>query len=276
MNEMINAIGYKFVELDNLPELRPYLKNKCIALDLKGTILISPEGINIALSGLRENIESFKKFLDTTPKLEKIWLKESPADKKPFNRMLVRLKKEIIAFGVEGINPAKYTSRQLPPKVLKEWLDQGKEVILLDTRNDYEIKLGTFKDAVIMEDLKTFRNFPAQVAKLDPALKDKPVVSFCTGGVRCEKAGPYLETQGFKDVYQLEGGILNYFEECGGQYWNGDCFVFDHRVAVTPTLEKATAGLCFRCRNPLTVEEMQSPDYVIDVSCPHCVGRVKH
>jgi predicted sulfurtransferase len=225
----------------------------------------------VTLAGSRLSINSIISYFENHPLLKNMPFKESISSYQPFNRMLVRLKKEVIAFGVKGISPQTYTSPHLKPKVLHEWLEAGKDIVLLDTRNEYEIKLGTFKNA-INPHINTFRDFPAAVKKLDHTLKEKPVVTFCTGGVRCEKAAPYLEKEGFKEVYQIDGGILKYFEECGGAFWEGDCFVFDQRVALNPSLKQTQARLCFRCRSPLTEEDYTSPAYVIDVSCPYCIN----
>ncbi len=269
MLQVINIAGYKFVRLTDLASLKVKIKDKCLALGLKGTILLSEEGINVAISGKRDSIDALKHFLFGIQAIGEFELKESISEKMPFNRTLVRIKKEIIAFGVEGIDPSQYTSKHLKPKELQSWIESGKDFVFLDTRNEYEVRLGTFKKA-INPHLDTFRNFPEAVKKLDPSLKNKPVVTFCTGGVRCEKAAPYLEKEGFKEVYQIEGGILKYFEECGGTGWEGECFVFDHRVSVNRNLQQTDKKLCFRCRAPLTREDYQSKKYIVDVSCPHC------
>ena len=274
MTQVINISAYKFVMLDNLEALRAQLKDKCLSLGLKGTILLSPEGINVTLSGARFSIDKIIDYFEKSTPFTNLPYKESASEHQPFNRMLVRLKKEVIAFGVEGIAPQTYTSPHLSPKLLREWLESGKDIVLLDTRNEYEIKLGTFKNA-INPHIDTFRDFPEAIQNLDPALKEKPVVTFCTGGVRCEKAAPYLEKEGFKEVYQIDGGILRYFEECGGAFWEGDCFVFDHRVALNPSLQQTSAKLCFRCRSPLTEDDCTSSAYVIDVSCPYCIDLKK-
>ncbi len=221
------------------------------------------------MAGTAEAIESLVTVLRSIPGLEKLTPKYSPSDEQPFNRMLVRIKKEIIAFGVPGIDPARRTSPKLPPQELKRWLDEGRPVTLLDTRNDYEVKLGTFRNAMTF-DLQHFRHFPEVVAKLPEELKEQPIVMFCTGGIRCEKAGPFMESVGFKNVVQLEGGILKYFEECGGAHYDGECFVFDQRVGVDPSLSETDDTLCFNCLAPLTPDEQQDSRYVPNVSCPHC------
>lgn len=269
MARFTNISTYCFAELGGLAELRAELLEKCKAWNLKGTILLSREGINLFVAGEQGSIQSLMERLHQVPGLENLTPKISYSDHQPFNRMLVRLKKEIISFGVEGVNPARYTSVKLPPRQLKQWLDEGKPVTLLDTRNDYEVKLGTFKGA-IDPDIKSFRAFPAAVRELPEELKDQPVVMFCTGGIRCEKAGPFMEMEGFKEIYQLEGGILKYFEECGGDHYDGDCFVFDQRVGVDPALSETPHAVCFHCQAPLDVEDQADPRYVVGRSCPHC------
>jgi len=266
---VLNAAAYKFAELTGLPELRERLKAECLASGLKGSILLSPEGINLFVAGESTSVESLLEALRALPGLETLQAKFSESEEQPFNRMLVKIKQEIIAFGVEGINPARHTSPRLPARELKRWLDEGRPVTLLDTRNTYEVKLGTFSGAVTLP-IRHFRKFPAAVDALPAEFKDRPVVSFCTGGIRCEKAAPYLERAGFREVYQLEGGILKYFEECGGAHWEGECFVFDKRVGVDPALSETGSQLCFACQEPLTAEETKDPRYVYEVSCPYC------
>ena len=274
MIEIINISGYKFIELSDLPTLKTYLLTHCVDLGGRRIILNSPEGINIVMAGTRSAINDFTSFLHQDTRFADITFKESISDHYPFNRMLVRIKKEIIAFGVEGIHPESYTSTHLDPKELKKWLDERRDVVLLDTRNDYEVKLGTFKNAIIPH-IDTFRDFPKSVQNMDPSIRHRPVVTFCTGGIRCEKAAAYLESQGFKDVYQIKGGILKYFEECGGAHWDGDCFVFDHRVALTPELKQSSAKLCFKCRAPLTADDLKHPHYIPSVACGYCFGARK-
>ncbi|HEX5790801.1 MAG TPA: sulfurtransferase, partial [Luteolibacter sp.] len=269
MSQVTNISTYRFAPLSGLKELRQELMSDCKVWGLKGTILLSPEGINLFVAGARESIDRLLARLRAIPGLEDLTPKISLSDHQPFNRMLVRLKKEIISFGVEGIDPGRATSPKLAPKELKRWLDEGRPVTLLDTRNDYEVKLGTFKGAIDPE-IRTFRQFPEAVRKLPEELKDAPVVMFCTGGIRCEKAGPYMEMQGFRQIYQLDGGILKYFEECGGDHYEGDCFVFDQRVGVDPALSESEHKVCFRCQAPLDLQDQEDPRYVEGVSCPHC------
>ncbi len=269
---ILNIAAYKFAELTELPELRARLKAECFSLELKGSILLSPEGINLFIAGESAAVESLLETLRSIPGLETLEVKRSESDAQPFNRMLVKLKEEIIAFGVEGINPARHTAPKISAKELKQWLDEGREFTLLDTRNTYEVKLGTFAGAVTLP-IRHFRKFPEAVKQLPEEMKDVPVVSFCTGGIRCEKAAPLLEREGFREVYQLEGGILKYFEECGGAHWNGECLVFDKRVGVDPALQETNSQLCFACTEPLTEEELKDPRYVPEVSCPYCYDK---
>ena len=198
---------------------------------LRGTILLSTEGINVFVAGTRENVNALLGTLRGIPGLADLAPKESLSAEQPFGRMLVKIKKEIIAFGVAGVDPARRPTPKISARTLKQWLDEGRPITLLDTRNDYEVQRGTFRGAVTPP-LRRFRDFPAAVRNLSEEMKDRPVVAFCTGGIRCEKAGPYLEMVGFKDVHQLDGGILKYFEECGGAHYDGQCFVFDQREAL--------------------------------------------
>ena len=269
-DSIVNIVGYRFVDLPDRDELRTPMINACKATSLRGTILLAHEGINFFLAGTQQGVDDFLVFLDSDVRFLDIPLKVSHTDYQPFNRMNVRLKKEIISIGMDEVQPAVFTGDSIAPKDFKQWLDDGKTVTILDTRNDYEIRLGTFENAIDL-DITSFRAFPAAVDTMPDELKDTPVVMFCTGGIRCEKASVVMLEAGFKDVRQLEGGILGYFEEVGGSHWNGDCFVFDHRVALTPELKESEAVQCFACRQPLTVEEQQSPSYVVEVSCPYCV-----
>ena len=267
--DVTNISTYAFTPLEGLKELRGELQGLCAALELKGTILLAPEGINLFVAGSAESVAALVTRLRALPGLADLQPKVSLSRDQPFRRMLVRLKKEIIAFGVEGVDPARRTSPKLAPRELKRWFEEGRDFVMMDTRNDYEVRLGTFRTALVPE-MRTFREFPAAVARLPEELKDRPVVIFCTGGIRCEKAGPFLEQQGFRNVHQLDGGILKYFEECGGEHYDGDCFVFDHRVGVDPALRETSHGVCFACQTPLEEEELADPRTVAGVSCPYC------
>ena len=269
--EVINLSCYKFAPLDGLEELRTRLQEVAKANELKGTILLAPEGINFFLAGTCAQLAAILDVIRAVPGLVSVAPKESPSSEQPFKRMLVKIKKEIIAFGVKGVDPARRPAAKISAKQLKQWLDEGRPFTLLDTRNDYEIRMGTFKGATVTQ-IRNFRDFPAAVEKLPSTLKAQPVVMFCTGGIRCEKAGPFMAMQGYADVRQLDGGILKYFEEVGGAHYDGECFVFDERVGVGPDLRETGSVVCFNCQMPLTVADQRHPDYVYEKTCLHCVG----
>jgi RluA family pseudouridine synthase len=264
-----NLAAYRFVELSGLKGLREELLALCKEAGLKGTILLSVEGINLFVAGSAEGISRLMSRLREIPGLGDFEGKVSESEDQPFRRMLVRIKREIISFGVEGVEPGKRTSPKLSAKELKRWLDEGRKITLLDTRNDYEVKLGTFKGAVV-PDIRTFREFPQAVRELPDAMKDETVVMFCTGGIRCEKAGPFMEMEGFKNIYQLDGGILKYFEECGGDHYDGECFVFDQRVGVDPALQETDTAVCYACQAPLNAEDQEDIRYIAGKTCPYC------
>lgn len=237
---ILNISAYKFVALDDLAELRARIVERCDALALKGTILIAPEGINLFLAADAPAVHAFIAWLHADPRFADIAPKESWSDEVPFGRMRVRLKKEIITMHAPAIRPGDGRAPHVLPRDLHRWLDQGhdddgREVVLLDTRNDYEVAAGTFENTVEYG-LSSFTGFPGAVAADRERFEGKTVVSFCTGGIRCEKAAIHMREIGIENVFQLEGGILKYFEEVGGAHWRGDCFVFDGRGAVDPAL----------------------------------------
>lgn len=277
MSAVLNLSAYKFTPFDaeELVPTRDRLRALTRDLGLRGTILLSTEGINLFVAGPRAATDALLAHLRALPGLADLTPKESESTEQPFNRMLVKIKKEIIAFGLEGIDPARAPAPRLEASALKAWLDEGRPVTLLDTRNDYEVRLGTFKNAWV-PGIAHFRDFPEAVRRLPAELKKQPVVTFCTGGIRCEKAAPLLVREGFEQVYQLDGGILKYFETCGGAHYEGDCFVFDRRVGVDAQLRETDAVLCFACQMPLTAAEQQDARYVPDVSCPHCAPASNH
>lgn len=266
---VINLSCYKFAPLDDLEGWKEQLSDFCTATGLKGTILLAPEGINFFLAGTRQQLDGVLRIIRSIPGLADITPKESPSREQPFKRMLVKVKREIIAFGVEGVDPARKPSPKLKPAELKRWLDEGRPVVLLDTRNVYESAMGTFAGAITPA-IWNFRDFPKVIETLPADLKDRPVVMFCTGGIRCEKAGPFMEMLGYRNVYQLDGGILKYFEDVGGAHYKGECFVFDERVGVDAKLEPTDSILCFNCQMPLTREQQADVRYVYEISCPHC------
>lgn len=262
-----NIAAYKFASIPEagLLTLRESYRRETQALNLKGSILLSTEGINLFLAGQAENISRLKALLAEMPAFQDLHYKESLSAYQPFNRMLVKIKKEIIAFGVDTVHPEHNTAAYISPKTLKEWYEKKRPMTVLDTRNDYEIRLGCFDGAIDLG-LQHFRDFPTALAKLDPALKEQPVIAYCTGGIRCEKAASFMLEQGFKEVYQLEGGILNYFEQCGGEHYQGECFVFDQRVALNAELAETNTVQCFSCRNPLTTKQQETNQQ----KCPYC------
>jgi len=265
-----NIAGYRFVDLPDRDALREPFRALCKKVGLKGTILLSFEGINFFLAGTQSSVDQYLEFLEEDSRFSQMRLKYSFTEYQPFNRMNVRLKKEIISLGLDHVKPAERTGEEITPTEFKQWMDEGREVAIIDTRNDYEIRLGTFDNALDLN-IKSFRAFPKAIKSLPESMKDTPVVMFCTGGIRCEKASVVMMDAGFTNVKQLRGGILGYFEEVGGDHWDGDCFVFDHRVALSSELEQTEVVQCFACRQPVTVEEQQSAEYVIEVSCPHCI-----
>jgi UPF0176 protein len=242
----------------------------CQAHDLKGTILLAPEGINGTIAGSRQAIDSVLSFLRADPRLADLEHKESDAESPPFQRMKVRLKKEIVTIGLSEVNPNEQVGTYVDPK---DWnhLINDPEVTVIDTRNDYEVSIGTFQKAQ-NPNTKSFREFPEYVShQLDPK-KHKKVALFCTGGIRCEKASSFMLSQGFEEVYHLKGGILKYLEEVpeSESLWEGECFVFDERIAVRHGLAPGTYDLCASCGHPISESEKTSPQYEESISCPHC------
>ncbi|MBF27157.1 MAG: hypothetical protein CMA98_05340 [Euryarchaeota archaeon] len=273
--EIVNIAGYRFVNLDDRDELRQPFRFICEKLNLKGTILLSRNGINFFLAGNKKSIDSYIEFLESDKRFTDIPLKISYTDYQPFRRMLVRLKKEIISLGLDEVRPAEFTAPNIKPQDFKNMLDNNEDILILDTRNDYETRVGLFENAIDLN-LSTFRDFPEAISDLPEEYKTKQIVMYCTGGIRCEKASVVMMNAGFENVKQLEGGILGYFEETDGSYWNGDCFVFDQRVAVDTDLNETEYSMCFACREPLTKKERRSNDYKFDSYCPYCVEKNKN
>ena len=240
---VINISAYKFITLVELPQLQNQLQAACLNLGLLGTILLSVEGMNLNLAGTAEGIDAFCQQLLQDSRFCDLIFKRSESDFVPFKRLLVKIKPEIITFKDPTIQPQHETVRHLPPTTLAQWLNEGKDVLLVDTRNAFEVEYGTFKNAKQVN-IHQFSDLATKAQDaFTPEDKHRPVVLFCTGGVRCEKAGPAFTAMGFTDVYQLDGGILAYFEQCGGQHYEGDCFVFDERVALDPHLQPLVGGM---------------------------------
>ena len=268
-----NITGYKFTPIDDELLLRETILKYSTDLNLKGTVLISSKGLNFSVSGTKKNIDNFIVFIHSDKRFSDVDIKITYNEYQPFRKMLVRIKKEIISMGVEEINPFQFTGQKISPKELNNKLDNNEEIVLLDTRNEYEVRLGTFKNALDLN-LDSFRDFPEEIEKLREDLNGREIVMFCTGGIRCEKASALMLKNGFQNIKQIEGGIINYFKETGGKHWNGDCFVFDDRVALNKNLVETDYVLCFRCREPLNKEELGSEKYKIDEYCPYCFDEV--
>lgn len=264
------AALYKFASLPNYTEIQGPLKQICDDNGVKGTLLLAEEGLNGTIAGTREGIDAVMTHIYTTPSLRDMEYKESHAEIMPFHRMKVRLKNEIVTLGVPGIDPNKKVGTYVSPEDWNKILEDP-EMILIDTRNEYEVNMGTFKGA-INPHTDTFREFPQFVEEnLDPT-KHKKIAMWCTGGIRCEKASSYMIEKGFETVYHLKGGILKYLEEVAPEesQWEGECFVFDERVGIKHGLEVGGYVLCRSCRFPISEEDKLSQKYQEGVSCPHC------
>ena len=271
-NSVVNIAGYKFEPLVDPIDLVSLYQKKCDELELKGTMLISKNGINFSLAGTQQATDTIIAFLEEDNRFLNIPLKVTYSETQPFRRMKVRLKKEIISLGRKDINPRELTGERISPQDLKNLLDNKEDVLVLDTRNEYETRVGKFENAIDLN-LDTFRDFPEAIESLPEEYKDKQIVMYCTGGIRCEKASAVMMKAGFADVKQLEGGVLDYFKETGGAYWEGDCFVFDERVALDTELNETDYIYCYICREPLSAEEKASPDFKINEYCPYCVKK---
>ena len=269
-NIVVNIAGYKFEPLVDPIDLVSLYQKKCDELKLKGTMLISKNGINFSLAGTKQATDTIITFLEEDNRFLNIPLKVTYSETQPFRRMKVRLKKEIISLGRKDINPKELTGERISPKDLKNLLDNKEDVLVLDTRNEYETRVGKFENAIDLN-LDTFRDFPKAIESLPEEYKHKQIVMYCTGGIRCEKASAVMMKAGFADVKQLEGGVLDYFKETGGAYWEGDCFVFDERVALDTELNETDYIYCYICREPLSAEEKTSPDFKINEHCPYCI-----
>jgi len=276
-NYLVTAF-YHFAKNEQYVELQQPLLKFCQKQQLKGTILLATEGINGTISGEKESIALFHDYIKNNDLFNGLFTnlehKESWSKENPFYRMKVRLKKEIVALGVNGVSPTKKVGQYVKPEDWNELISDP-DTIIIDTRNDYEVDIGTFKNA-INPNTKTFREFPEYVDKnLDPA-KHKKIAMFCTGGIRCEKATSLMLEKGFNEVYHLQGGVLKYLEKVPEKdsLWDGECFVFDQRVAVKHNLIEGDYDQCYACRHPLSPDEMKSKDYKPGISCPYCIDQL--
>lgn len=270
MTSFVVAALYKFVTLDDYHALREPLLDVCLAAGARGTLLLASEGINGTIAGTDEAVDRVLNYLRSDPRLADLEHKESRDTEMPFYRMKVKLKREIVTMGVAGVDPNARVGIYVRPQDWNALVDDP-EVLLIDTRNDYECDIGSFRGAIDPRTVN-FREFPAYVrANLDPVVHKK-VAMFCTGGIRCEKASAFMLNEGFEEVYHLQGGILKYLEEVPSEEsaWEGECFVFDNRVAVDHHLEKGRYDQCHGCRHPITEEDKQSGHYEAGVCCPHC------
>ena len=274
-NEILVAALYKFVEIDDLLSLQSDLHEICEKNNIMGTILIANEGINGTISGKTNEINQTISLLKSDKRFTNIEIKYSSTDKQPFHRMKVRLKKEIVTIGLPKINPNKKVGTYVKPD---DWNDliSDPNVVVIDTRNKYETKIGSFENALDPE-TSSFREFPDWVKKFKSSKENanKKIAMFCTGGIRCEKASSLMKEEGFEDVYHLQGGILKYLETIDKEnsLWNGECFVFDQRVCLTDELEVGSYKMCFACRMPITHEEMQNEKYIEGISCIYCYDK---
>ncbi|VAW51741.1 Rhodanese domain protein UPF0176 [hydrothermal vent metagenome] len=264
---------YHFVTLENFQELRQPLYDFMVKHEIKGTILLAQEGINGTVAGTQKAIDKLHGWLRSDERLQELRTKESYDEEMPFYRTRVKLKKEIVTMGVQGIDPNQVVGTYVKPE---DWnaLISDPDVTLVDTRNEYEVAIGTFKNAINPK-TETFRQFPDYVENnMDPK-KHKKVAMFCTGGIRCEKSTAFLKEQGYDEVYHLQGGILKYLETVDekNSLWEGECFVFDNRVSVDHQLEKGSYDQCHACRLPITEEDKQSEKYQQGVSCPSCFDK---
>lgn len=270
MSSCVVAALYHFARIADPESFRDAVHDVIDSNEVRGTILVASEGINGTVSGKREGIDALLSFLKDQPGLSNLEHKESYTDECPFLRTKVRLKKEIVTLGIDGVDPNRTVGTYVDPENWNDLISR-EDVILIDTRNDYEVQVGTFKGSLNPE-TRSFREFPDYVKEnLDPAQKPK-VAMFCTGGIRCEKATSWLKEEGFDEVYHLKGGILNYLEkvDADASLWEGECFVFDGRVTVNHDLQPGQYDMCHACRMPISEDDMASEFYEKGISCPHC------
>jgi UPF0176 protein len=276
MNRLVVAALYHFHPVADVKTLQKFLQDRCQSLGILGTLILAPEGINGTIAGCREAIDALLEDLRQPERFPGLEHKESylPAEAKPFIRLKVKIKKEIVTLGVAGVDPKQQVGTYLSAKEWNEVI-QDPEVLLIDGRNDYEYALGHFQ-GTRDTGVKTFREFPSWAKEnLDPK-KHKKVAMFCTGGIRCEKASSLLLSQGFQEVYHLKGGILKYFEDMPTEQslWEGECYVFDNRVTVNQELQPGSYKICHGCREPISEADQRSERFIRGVCCPNCYDKL--
>lgn len=257
--------GYKFIALQDTPSLQSRLLAMANNLNLKGTVLLSTEGINMSLAGTKEAIAAFKAYLKQDARFATMTFHETCSEKQPFRRLKVKIKKEIITLNQPDVNALATRAPSITPATLKQWLDEKRDITLLDTRNEYEVNFGTFKGALNLH-INDFSHLPSSLNDVDPT---KTIVMFCTGGIRCEKAALFMMSKGYSGVYQLDGGILGYFAKIGGDHYEGECFVFDERVSLDAALNETGTIQCSACQRPIT-KTLEKTEQAGTHSCPSC------
>ena len=274
MPSFVVAALYHFAALPDFAELREPLREVSVKAGIRGTLLLASEGINGTIAGTRAGIDTVLAYLRSDPRFAALEHKESSAAEMPFGKLKIKLKQEIVTMGVPGIDPAKLVGTYVDPQQWNTLLQQP-DVLVIDTRNEYEVKVGTFENAISPQ-TQSFREFPGYVERELRGQEQRPIAMFCTGGIRCEKATAYLREQGFEQVYHLRGGILKYLEQVpeSESLWNGECYVFDERVAVGHGLRLGTTQRCEACGEPLSIEDQASPDFDPGVHCPHCIAEL--
>ncbi|MCL4142606.1 UNVERIFIED_CONTAM: hypothetical protein GTU68_058523 [Idotea baltica] len=273
MEPLLVAALYKFAAFPEYEEWQLPLKALCLENDVKGTLLLASEGINGTIAGPENGVRNVVERLQSDERFADLNLKWSHASSPPFLRMKVRCKREIVTMGVDAIDPNQIVGTYVKPRDWNAVLADP-DVVVIDTRNDYEVGIGTFQGAV-NPGLGSFREFPEWLRKRFESDAKPKVAMFCTGGIRCEKSTAFLKREGISEVFHLEGGILKYLEDVPAEesLWQGECFVFDERVSVCHGLEEGTYELCRACRNPIDAADMRTPEYEVGVSCPHCFGQ---
>ena len=273
LDKYIISTFYKFLVLENYKELKIKFDKSLSKTNIKGTILLANEGVNGTIAGSESDLKKFFLYMDKFSQFKDITPKFSSSNKNPFLRMKVRLKKEIVTIGIPEVSPSNLVGKYLNVEEWNEFLNESDSMII-DTRNDYEVSIGTFKNSINPK-IKSFRNFPNWVQKnlIDKKVSKKSKIGmFCTGGIRCEKSTSYLKQLGFENVFHLDGGILKYLENVKSDEneWKGECFVFDYRVSLNDSLEKGEYDMCYACRMPLSKENKKNKHYLKGQSCEYC------